>query len=479
MKDFLEHLRLVHFTLVITSFSLIVFASIEPEGELKRALNQLAVLLDVKDKLVNGVIGDYLVLAHENSGISCEELDSSFLLDGFDFRGNRGGGGCSFFRTFPVDRSQWSLNLNSKTHFFDIAQDEITADVPIVSLSFLNEIGILDKLQSDVSLSSFSLIWDQLAGVQHLRTIVLGSESVVAYRTRVEDEAAEIGLSTFEYQSLSGVSVTVLPYTQGMTSHCKPWLHYRNYAARSADFDTPLLSLGFSFASPECMEVSESFGIDSNHLISFELGLDFDYSLTELNYLESLLRQLEPELRLERYEIPLFSTTFNKAFPDLVKLSTVLDSTELNQLQEQLLSRLISEEASLPLLGVQIPASALLSWGVLVLLAIQLYFLSHISIFIDKYISNKSTVISFPWIGTYPGVHRLLFFISITILPAYAAFALVGLFEGSIISLLGIDSSPENSTKLQQWFACLVSLVVGVATVYQLRNLTDYRVVSR
>ena len=74
----------------------------------------------------------------------------------------------------------------------------------------------------------------------------------------------------------------------------------------------------------------------------------------------------------------------------------------------------------LELFGVKFPSEVVGRWGVIVLLAVQLYFLMHLQEF-ALCLEPGDAAWNYPWIGTYPAsLAKVVFVTSATILPLAA-----------------------------------------------------------
>lgn len=141
---------------------------------------------------------------------------------------------------------------------------------------------------------------------------------------------------------------------------------------------------------------------------------------------------------------------FSEAFPALSAVESDLDDFNLRQLRKLTEYEIRNGSGELRILGNSVAASAAWLVGPLVLMAIQLYFLLHLTN------CRTSEVDSFPWIGVYPGsAPNAMLTFSVCILPFVAT-----------LTLIGIPSTLSRA---------LVVLAVGLGCCYVFKGVRIFR----
>jgi hypothetical protein len=108
--------------------------------------------------------------------------------------------------------------------------------------------------------------------------------------------------------------------------------------------------------------------------------------------------------------------SFEESFPDLAVYAEDITSLSLADLEKFLEKRSREQLPSITLFGASLPADSLRLWGVVVLLVLQGYLAFYIHHFRQKWTALADP--SFAWIGSYQGLmSRNLFYSSVSLLP--------------------------------------------------------------
>jgi hypothetical protein len=115
---------------------------------------------------------------------------------------------------------------------------------------------------------------------------------------------------------------------------------------------------------------------------------------------------------------------FKESFRDLDQLTQNYQDISFTNIEKILESEAARSGERLEVLGIKLPVDALRTWGVVIVLAIQLYFFLHIREF-GKRLSIDNEAWGVAWVALYPGIlESLVFLLSALLLPI----VLVGIF---------------------------------------------------
>jgi hypothetical protein len=116
---------------------------------------------------------------------------------------------------------------------------------------------------------------------------------------------------------------------------------------------------------------------------------------------------------------------FDHAFGDLAKLGKGLETLRIDQLLEYVRRLRDDEGRSISLLGVSVPRRVVSQWGIVLLIAVQIYFILHLQHARGLGFSQR-LIQTYPWIGVYRGrIPRITFVASVSALPLAATLALM------------------------------------------------------
>jgi hypothetical protein len=116
---------------------------------------------------------------------------------------------------------------------------------------------------------------------------------------------------------------------------------------------------------------------------------------------------------------------FDHAFGDLAKLAKGLETLRIDQLLDYVRRLRDDEGRSISLLGVSVPRRVVSQWGIVLLIAVQVYFVLHLEHARGLTFSPR-LIRTYPWIGVYQGrAPRATFVSSVSVLPMAATAALV------------------------------------------------------
>jgi hypothetical protein len=117
--------------------------------------------------------------------------------------------------------------------------------------------------------------------------------------------------------------------------------------------------------------------------------------------------------------------TFDQCFPDLSRAAVAFQSLPLDSLKQHLLEQLDKGEEVFEAFGLKVKGPQLTFWGVVVVLAVQIYLFLHFRELRTK-IEPGDSGWDVPWIGVYKSrFSRLVFFSTIFLMPLLAVGMLV------------------------------------------------------
>jgi len=112
---------------------------------------------------------------------------------------------------------------------------------------------------------------------------------------------------------------------------------------------------------------------------------------------------------------------FSEAFSELKGEADGYMTLAIDELINHLKLRLKNESGQITLAGTPVKKDAIRTWGLLILVSIQLYFLLHLAAFNRTY----NRVAPFPWVGLYRGkLPQTIFFFSSILFPPATAIAI-------------------------------------------------------
>ncbi len=162
---------------------------------------------------------------------------------------------------------------------------------------------------------------------------------------------------------------------------------------------------------------------------------------------------------------------FKESFRDLDELTQNYQEISFAKIEKILEGEAARSGERLEILGIKLPVNALRSWGVVIVLAIQLYFFLHIREFKNR-LSVDNEAWGVAWVALYPGIlEGLVFLLSALFLPI----ALVGIFGWECLK-----SAMEPHARISCFsfypialiFTALIAYLTGRAT-WRIRSLRN------
>jgi len=364
-KDFAEHLRSVHFTLGIVCLGLIVIATQPTRPELRTAYDQARDITEVAGHL-------------SPFRTSLFETDAVTQVDEFKKTQSPAFGSLDSLPNPPkaleINGNRYNVVFNGRNWGF------LWVSPP---LNTMLEAGVVDGAQLEVSspknLADFRLLWD-------------GATDVMAWGGGELSSYACVRKGS----SFGGISET--------------WLKW-NTIAPSPKYKTLALSLGALHFSDE-VAVPQPLRGHLRHAFVSEEGMPQIVipTVTEIPVAivdgQALLIRADQGRWHHGYYV--------RAFEELYAVTHDYESVDLKTIERIVGSELERSKDVFQAFGVTFPVETTASWGVLLVLAVQVYFLFHLVEFRRRNMQN----VTIAWIGLYRGWGpRLLFVVSSFLFP--------------------------------------------------------------
>ena len=412
--DLLEDVRRSHFHLMGFSFALLVAATLLPSASLEAAYQQV--------RTIDTVRGKYLNYESLGQRAATQEIDLLFTADTYQVtpRMNAVSEEIVTRLTLTVDGSTARIG----TYGWEFPTVKTRGNKwPASVFSNTNSLRIQ-------TLDQFRVAWDFLAN---------------AYLARI-DEVDFDEARAFSF----GEAVDLAPHlSPGQTD--------------------PEVYLSAKFGIREEVSTTRSFAPRVWFVvIEFDSATGIDLPFDEIHVpirIAATGKQGAQSLVVpgEDFGVPLGE--FRTSFADLAGLSVGLESLKIEPLLSYVQRLRDESDQHIQLLGVDIPRTVISQWGVILLIAVQLYFFLHVQ-HLRRQALSAHTVATFPWLGLYPDrVSVAVFTASISILPAVAALLLVW---------SGASTSASNSKLVFLGASALSSVAITTLIVINARNLPTY-----
>src|SRR6266849_930797 len=364
-KDFAEHLRSVHFTLGVVCLGLIVIATQPTRPELRTAYDQTRDITEVAGHL-------------SPFRTSLFETDAVTQVDEFKKTQSPAFGRLDLLPNPPkaleINGKRYNVVFNGRNWGF------LWVSPP---LNTMLEAGVVDgaqlKVSSPKNLADFRLLWDGAADVMAWGGGELSSYACVR-----------------KGSSFGGISET--------------WLKW-NAVAPSPKYKTLALSLGALHFSDE-VAVPQPLRGHLRHAFVSEEGMP---QIVIPTVTEIPVAIVDGQALLIRADQGRWHHgNYVRAFEELYAVTHDYERVDLKTIERIVGSELERSKDVFQAFGITFPVETTASWGVLLVLAIQVYFLFHLVEFRRRNMQN----VTIAWIGLYRGWGpRLLFVASSCVFP--------------------------------------------------------------
>lgn len=418
--EFLRHLRRLHFTLVVTSIALYVASALVPPPILSKAYSQIREIVSVAPQLTQSWI---------TSKYAPEKKLKNFDRT-FNFKDQAG-------KLYQI----WvnSNLISDELEFYWYTLND--SNMPYV-------IAASEKFVKDVrstqlpprELSEFVKAWNLL---------FIGSEAVEIgkrsawnvngyfFEHNMGSVDAEERVIRLEYQSEHGGKPE--PTNQ------------KKYEERISAFIS--LKRPNSDVNPRSPQANWRFVLQDYTLNSSrsaqarKFRVEVPVSVTTMQL--SLQKKFVEESGVKDWR----SGRFEETFPELWQVAQHLDSVELVQLEKYVRGRLNEGQGSVEFLNVKVPYEGIRTFGILILIGIQVAFLIHLRQFFSWANSNEFHQ-SFPWVGVYDDIaSKVMNIVTIAILPVTTVF------------LTATTVTDRAFVAYQFWLPTVFSIAIAIWTV--------------
>lgn len=373
-KDFVEHLRTVHFALIVTCVALIVIKTSGTESTYQKARSQI----DLVKKLVPEMNGTAFAGRAEKVYSAANRKKESNYVTSYHRGSETFRASMSVSQVFIVAEAPWRGSQPPKTH----------PGYPVGTMEWANTAM---SYQQVGSLENFKTAWDAIS-----KHYVLGSCNGSTAPELVQNH-----------------DIDKLFTEDGPAARGKPADTYLACSPENEEDYAVEQELG--------ARRTQNTGDSDPLLVLADAGHSVIVGLLDQEYVsffpEDLLRAKFPDLPQGQ---------FSEAFADLNELTNGLQSDKIDELQAWLSSQQSQHSSeSFEAFGVRFPASATVSWGTVVVLAVQIYLLLHLRELAPR-LTSDDPGLDVPWVGLYRwSVSRLMMTASL-LLPAFTIFVLNG-----------------------------------------------------
>lgn len=383
-KDFVEHLRTVHFSLVVLCLGLIIAAYTQRENAPKRALHQLEQVIAISGHVDSGWL--------ESRCQTSRDLWRAYLAD-----------------TLKDGRDASALH----DHW-------IKTDRGVMLYSFGGECAVATPPQS--------------AGPVHSKgegVRVKGRQLTEIVNTHLYPDKPQT-LAQFRalWDLLNSDPQIIIPTELGdrwiTEDSSRPPYLYETLKEKPVTDNIPVLTL----------DVRRSDEADGTATFVYKNGVANGFlpviafrstDIGGLQRLREVLGSLEDSTLLQG--------SFAESFPELFELAQDRDSAAFDILRRSFLQEIGRTDEMFEAFGLKLPISTAASWGMALIISVQLYFLAHFRE-LSRRLRPSDPGWEVAWIGVYHGrFARLLFDASALVLP-FLAVLLLGCKAWSQLEIL-------------------------------------------
>jgi len=164
--------------------------------------------------------------------------------------------------------------------------------------------------------------------------------------------------------------------------------------------------------------------------------------------------------------------SFAQTFPDLAALSDGLGALQPDQVAKVLRNLRERTGKEVEISGLKLPLEVITRWGLIVVLAIQLYFWIDLRNFLAK--AATPGMIDVPWIGLYPDrISHSVFWASAIVLPVFTVCFLV------LKGVLGVEGWTHRLFfGALSGAGALLSLALALLTAGLIRSLSQLQIAT-
>jgi hypothetical protein len=407
-KDFVEHLRTVHFSLVILSLGLIIVASSQPNSVTRRARVQLDQITTVAEKLKSGWLNarcseqrSRLRNMMTEANVKEKEINAFYLTFVRPIRqGN-----------FP----EYEFVIENNCLMVDsVPAEPQMALYPMVPVGKQFTKVTPPLVDAPKTLAEFVALWNEMN--QHPQVIL---PTVLGDKILIMDGSHQPGVE-FTLAKQSALSSPPGRMEFYLMPQGEEW------------HDTSHIAIfGYRFAADGVIPI-------------------IDFKNTDLDGLSYLREQLDSD----ESRLTWRGGSFAETFGDLYEIAKGREAASFKVWRGALSAELDRSGDSFEWVGLKLPAQATTLWGVVLLIGVQFYFLIHL-MELSRKMTNTDAGWEVAWVGVYQGkLARLLFRSSALLLPVGAVVVLG-------IKAVLIGESPWR------WLHPIVAIPISIALCTQ------------
>lgn len=382
-KDFVEHLRTVHFALIAVSVGLIALSLAHPFGPLERALKQIREIQKVSEQRnarVRTAGINYSDWVQDWASVDVEDALHSKRI--YPTTPEPSNVSCS------TDKGQREYSIPQEWSLIHSA-DEEKIDPSFIRVQVPLEGSVVETealgLPKDMKLDDFKKLWDVLN--QHTIDVV------VPIALRYKLYLWNGNLNRWDEYSCVGL--------KSDTSYGN-FLHF----GLVTDADR------WAKLAPRVGDEAPRYGYVSDGNATF-ISLDQFYNV-DFNGQGWFLNN-NPTWK---------PGGFAESFPELNELSAGFSNQNLETVERVLKNKPNESAETFEAFGIKIPSNVVMRFGILLVIAVQLYFLTHL-IELSKRLSPSDPGWEVAWIGVYDHIlAKIVYFCTIAVLPILSIAAL-------------------------------------------------------
>lgn len=382
-KDFVEHLRTVHFTLIALCLGLIILALFPSKSDIKVAHDQVLEILEVTNKWDDSIVErDVAEFVRSNSaqhGVAFREIEKNNNAIG-----------------------NFSLSVEGTSYGPMLAYPwiiESTIPEELASPQF--EAGYF-RIKRPQSIKSFQRLWD--SALDNVTVVLAGLP---------EDCYA---VAQYQDQPVPGITETS-PKGQIKQLTCK--------VSQFTRVDKPKIYLRFRTVD---RMLDQPFAIPGQADWGFEFfGAGAIFTEKNVNYGPEVISPLRHVVKIAfdehqslTKESPKWSAKHNLHFKDAFRELTAVDEpfaeSTIGSAERILAAEMKREGDALEAMGLKIPAELAVRFGILLVLGVQLYMWIHLHEFGNR--AERDAGFEVAWIGVYfSRSAQVVFLTSVLVLP--------------------------------------------------------------
>lgn len=373
-KDHVEHIRTVHFTLVVISFALLVGSSLSRATTTRRALTQLESIDRVVAKWDSEWLNERL-----------KEWNADIVPDSI-----------LFVRKSPQRRQgvvirvghAWSPADKSDYAKFDESGDPHDFD-----------------FERPARLIDFQRLWNRLDSLRIVYLTASPKEGVLLYNS--EEEPDREGVFSDRYERFEVVQI--LDDTAVGDFGTSPLELYAEMVA--GDYREWVNEISLGKIKPETVRLQ-----DTASRWVLRSGSNVLVVIAPVPIVEPATLRLQREFA-DSFRLDWIPGSFSRTFPELAIVSANLSDLTLGKIDTILRGELERSDESVEVFGARIPAEELARWGGPVLFVVQLYLFLHLAALASR-LGPADPAWETPWIGLYKGwLPRSLTVLSCVVFP--------------------------------------------------------------